>query len=67
MNIDGRAFTESLNLTRVILKALTPPTLRTSNYIPTVCVFEVPSESLEAYKSAAEWSAIANQIVAIEE
>ena len=66
-NIDGRAFTESHNLTRVTLNALTPPTLRTSSYIPATCVFEVPAESLVAYKSAAEWSNIADQIVAIEE
>lgn len=66
-SIDGRAFTESHNLTRVSLKALTPPTLRTSSYIPTTCIFEVPAESLATYKSASEWSNIANQIVAIEE
>lgn len=66
-DIDGRAFTESHNLTKVTLKAQTPPTLRTSSYIPMTCVFEVPSEALNTYKSASEWSKIASQIVAIEE
>lgn len=67
ISIDGRAFTEDNGL-KVTLKALTPPSIQngTTN-IPTTCIFKVPSKSLEAYKSAASWSAIANQIVAIEE
>ena len=67
ISIDGRAFTEDNGLT-VTIKALTPPSIQngTTN-IPTTCIFKVPSKSLEAYKSAAGWSAIANQIVAIEE
>lgn len=66
-SIDGRAFADSHNLTRVTLKAITPPVLRTGSYIPTTCIFEVPAESLAAYKVASEWSNIANQIIAIEE
>lgn len=67
--IDGRAFAESKNLTRVTIKAQIPPSIADSTveYIPQTCVFEVPSEALGAYKSAAYWSTIANQIVAIEE
>lgn len=66
-NIDGRAFSESPKLTRVTLNAITPPTLTESNSIPITCFFEVNDESVAAYKVAAEWSNIANQIVAIEE
>ena len=66
-SIDGRAFADSHNLTRVTLKAPTPPVLKTSSYIPATCIFEVPAESLAVYKAASEWSNIANQIIAIEE
>ena len=67
LSIDYRAFESCSNLARVIVKALTPPSIQTDTFkdIPATCVFEVPSKSLEAYKSAANWSAFANQIVAI--
>ena len=68
-SLDGRAFAGDINLTKVTLKAQTPPSLKVSTVesIPTTCIFEVPSKSLAAYKSAEGWSTIANQIVAIEE
>lgn len=68
-SIDGRAFADNALLTRTTLKALTPPALKadTVSYIPATCMFEVPSRSLAAYKSAEGWKTISSQIVAIEE
>lgn len=69
ISIDERAFFDSNNLTRVILKAKTPPSIAANAVedILSTCVFEVPSESVAAYKTAANWSKIASQIVAIKE
>ena len=68
-SINGRAFAESHNLTSVVLKAPVPPDIRqdTIGNIPKTCIFEVPAKSLEAYKTAAYWSEIADQIIAIKE
>ena len=68
-SLDGRAFAGDTNLQRITLKAQTPPALKsaTVEHIPTTCIIAVPSKSLAAYKAAEGWSAIANQIVAIEE
>ena len=68
-NIDVKAFDSCAKLARVIVKALTPPILQEESLggVPKTCVFEVPSEAVEAYKSAEYWSAVANQIKAIEE
>lgn len=67
--ISDNAFADCTSLERVVLKSKIPPSIsgNTFSNVPTTCVFEVPSESLEAYKIAANWSAFANQIVAIEE
>jgi hypothetical protein len=64
-----RLLYNSTALKKVTLRAMTPPTIKTDTFsnVPTTCVFEVPSEAVEAYKSAQSWSAFANQIVAIEE
>ena len=64
-----RLFYFSTALKKVTLRAMTPPTIKTDTFsnIPTTCIFEVPSEALEVYKSAEYWSKFANQIVAIEE
>lgn len=64
-----RLFYNSTALKKVILRATTPPTIKTDTFsnVPATCVFEVPLDALNAYKSAQYWSALANQIVAIEE
>ena len=69
LNIDERAFESCLSLTRVTVKAVTPPVIQSETFanIATSCVFEVPAESVEAYKSAQYWSALASRIKAIEE
>lgn len=68
-NIDVKAFDSCTKLARVIVKALTPPSIQTESLsgIPSTCVFEVPLEAVEAYKSAPYWSTYASQIKAIEE
>lgn len=67
--ISDNAFADCTSIERVVLKSKIPPSIsgNTFSNVPTTCVFEVPSESLEAYKTATNWSALANQIVAIEE
>lgn len=63
-SIDGRAFSNDANLANITLKALIPPTLKNSSSIPATCNIEVPEEAVATYKSAAEWSNIASQIIA---
>ena len=68
-SIGAYTFAGCSGLKRVILKPKTPPTIKAETFLnlPTTCVFEVPSEAVEAYKSAEYWSAFANQIKAVEE
>lgn len=68
-NIDVRVFANSVNLKRVVVKAVTPPIAQTESFvsIPSACVFEVPSAAVEAYKAAKNWSSLASQIIAIKE
>ena len=67
--IRDNAFADCQELKKMILKPTTPPTIYSNTFanIPPTCVIEVPLEAVGAYKSAPYWSAIANQIVAIEE
>lgn len=68
-SIAGYAFSGCTGLQRVIMRPTTPPKIQAETFInvPDTCVFEVPSEALEAYKTAPNWSALASRIVAIEE
>lgn len=63
------AFADCTNLSRVTINAKKPPSIQSNTFanVPSTCVFEVPADALAAYKSAANWSALANQIVAIKE
>ena len=67
--IGESSFAYCKSLSKVILKATTPPGIQANTFldVPISCVFAVPSEALEAYKSAQYWSAFSNQIVAIKE
>lgn len=69
LSISERAFDNCISLVRVIVKAEIPPIIQPETFtnIPTSCVFEVPSKSLDAYKKAAYWSSLANQIIAVKE
>jgi hypothetical protein len=68
-SIGNYAFRECWSLARVIMRPITPPTIQAETFtnLPTTCVIEVPAESVEAYKAAPFWSALASQIKAIEE
>lgn len=61
----GYTFNGCTSLTNIICLPTTPPTLTGTNNFPTTCVISVPSESLNAYKTATGWSDIAEQIVSI--
>lgn len=60
---------DSSELTTLICKAKTPPTLGSDVFsnISDSCIIYVPAESVNAYKSATNWSLYADQIQAIEE
>ena len=62
------AFSTCSSLKEMHLLSITPPTISGSNfnsdYLPTSCLFYVPEESLEAYKSDATWSRRADYILA---
>lgn len=66
-NISIRAFTGCQNLTSVTIEATTPPTLANINAFSNTnnCPIYVPAESVEAYKSANNWSSYASRIQAI--
>lgn len=61
-SIGRLAFNNCTNLTTVTLEATTPPTIQSNTFDDTVQTFYVPAESVEAYKSATNWSALATQI-----
>ena len=72
-NIEDGVFMNCYNLTNIYCKATTPPTLgdgvfkywneETWEYFNIGCTIYVPTESVEAYKSAAYWSEYASSIV----
>lgn len=69
LSIKDRAFANCESLSRIIFRGQTPPSIQIETFlsIPTTCVIEVPSKSVEVYKTAENWSALASQIVAIKE
>lgn len=67
--ISSNVFKECTGLKKVTMRPIAPPFINVDTFtnVPSTCIFEVPAESLEAYKKATNWSAFSNQIVAIEE
>ena len=63
------AFNRCTNLKELIVLRETPPTLNSQvlTQLPEDCVIKVPTNSVEAYKTATNWSARADYIVAYEE
>lgn len=58
-SIEGNAFSSCYGVAEYHILPTTPPTLANTNafrYIQSECVMYVPSESLEAYKTASNWS-----------
>ena len=65
-SIVSYAFYKCPSLTSVTIKAITPPTLGSSAFNDTNnCPIYVPAESVDAYKTATNWSAYADRIQAI--
>lgn len=66
-SIGGGAFYYCSGLTSVTVRATTPPTLGTNVFLSThnSLVIYVPSESVNAYKTATNWSTYASRIQAI--
>ena len=64
-NIYGSAFQNCSNLTSITLLPTTPPTLSDQVFsgISSSAVFTVPKGTLEAYKTATNWSAYADKMV----
>lgn len=64
-SIDGEAFKYCGNLKSLTIKATTPPTLGSEAFYQTNCTIYVPAESVDAYKTATNWSQYAGSIRAI--
>ena len=65
-SIGSNAFQNCTSLTSITIKAITPPTLG-SNVLDSTndCPIYVPAQSVDAYKSATNWSTYASRIQAI--
>ena len=65
-SIGDRAFSNCKSLSSITVNAVTPPTLGSSVFNNTNnCPIYVPAESVDAYKSATNWSTYASRIQAI--
>lgn len=65
-SIKSSAFSSTKSMQEIHLLPTTPPTLANSNAftgISSTCVFYVPSASLDAYKTASNWSTYASKMV----
>lgn len=65
-SIESYAFSYCYSMQEIHLLPTAPPTLANSNAfsgIPSTCVFYVPSASLDAYKTASNWSTYASKMV----
>ena len=67
-SIVSNAFAYCSSLQYIRIQATTPPTLASTNAIPsTIGAIYVPDESVEAYKTATVWSSYASKIKGISE
>lgn len=64
-SIESRAFSGCSNLSTVRINATIPPTIQSTTFDDTVQRYEVPAESIEAYKTATNWVNYADKIFAI--
>lgn len=67
--INSYAFTDCTALMEIVCLSTNPPVLDSTslNNVPADCVIKVPAASLEAYKTATNWSERADYIIAYEE
>lgn len=64
--IDANAFNQCTGLTSITINATTPPTLGINAFANTNdCPIYVPAASVNAYKTATNWSSLASRIQAI--
>ena len=68
-SIGSSAFYNCSGLTSITINATTPPTLASANAFNNTnnCPIYVPAESVNAYKTATNWSSLADRIFAIQE
>ena len=67
-SIRNYAFFQSSSLQYIRIEATTPPTLSSTNAIPSsIGAIYVPDESVETYKAATNWSSFASKIKGISE
>lgn len=66
-SIGFSVFSGCYNLTKITMKPINPPTLANSSAIPDndTLIIEVPSASLDAYKTATNWSIFADKMVGV--
>jgi hypothetical protein len=65
-SIGGGAFSGCSSLTSITCEATIPPTLGLSNNLSSVTAVYVPAESVDAYKTAINWSYYADKIQPIQ-
>lgn len=66
--IEYSAFYNCNRLTKIVLNSTTPPTLEKEIYdLPSSCLFFVPDESVEVYKSAEIWQLYEDRIFNLSE
>lgn len=64
--IESFVFNDCSSLKTITCEAVTPPTLYSYNNLSSVTAVYVPAESVDAYKSATNWSYYANKIKPIQ-
>ena len=67
--MQGYAFYKCTQLETIIVEAITPPTIQSTEFSQTNSTFiiYVPDESVEAYKAATNWTALASRIKPLSE
>jgi hypothetical protein len=65
-SIGNSAFSGCKSLKTITCEAITPPTLGSYNNLSNVTAVYVPAESVEAYKTATNWSYYSSKIQAIQ-
>ena len=64
-SIGNQVTTNSYSIQSITINATTPPTISELTWQSTTCPIYVPAESVDAYKTATNWSSLADRIQAI--
>lgn len=64
-SINDSAFYGLVNCDEIVLKPITPPSINSNSFLSlkSTCVIKVPSASLNAYKTATNWSTHASKMI----